>query len=286
MKLKSVLFLILLLVGCVDNLDYYSTNSKACPILHLGNTVATTTIDVMMLYTPAAVAHPNVELAQAVAATNQFYTNSEVPLKFNLVHHQQYNAAYNVAESFDVSLNNLETQLQTPSSASATARNTYKADVVILVRDITPPTGSSTFTCGRASMLYSHNISQPSPSPSANNLKLQGSFTVITLNPVCGSTTTAHELGHILGLLHGNPDDDPNKIGKYVYSKGYAEQYKFGTIMVYGFLWGVKKDCQLPIFSNPNIQGCDPILGCGVPDQMVAARSIPHTMNDIASIYP
>lgn len=114
----------------------------------------------------------------------------------------------------------------------------------------------------------------------------------------CQAQTLAHELGHLMGLNHGDKVDecDPGKGHKTAltpYAKGYAEGEcngqsgagKFGTIMVGGWMKAINGDghSNLRIFSNPLIR--DPRCGlkgiCGNPETGDAAR----LLNEHATYY-
>lgn len=118
------------------------------------------------------------------------------------------------------------------------------------------------------------------------------------INSRCQAQTLAHELGHLMGLNHGDKVDecDPGKGHKTAltpYAKGYAEgecngqsgAAKFGTIMVGGWMKAINGDghSNLPIFSNPLIR--DPRCGlkgiCGDPESGDAAR----VLNEHAKYY-
>lgn len=114
----------------------------------------------------------------------------------------------------------------------------------------------------------------------------------------CQAQTLAHELGHLMGLNHGDKVDecDPGKGHRTAltpYAKGFAEGEcngqagagKFGTIMVGGWMKAINGDghSNLPIFSNPLIR--DPRCGlkgiCGDTESGDAARAL----NEHAKYY-
>lgn len=114
----------------------------------------------------------------------------------------------------------------------------------------------------------------------------------------CGAHTLAHELGHLMGLNHGEGVDtcQPGRGHKTAitpYANGYAAGDcdgkpgvgKFGTIMVGGWMKAINGDGHgsLRLFSNPRID--DPRCGtsgrCGHPETGDAARAL----NENAAYY-
>lgn len=114
-------------------------------------------------------------------------------------------------------------------------------------------------------------------------------FAVIDI--ACGAHTLAHELGHLMGLNHGErvdacQPDMGHKTAIAPYANGYAEGNcdgkpgpgKFGTIMVGGWMAAINGDGRgsLRMFSNPRIR--DPRCGisgrCGNPETGDAARAL------------
>ena len=75
----------------------------------------------------------------------------------------------------------------------------------------------------------------------------------------CGARTLTHELGHVMGLGHSLWQ---NSIGTWRWSRGYAVDNEFNTVMSYG-----RGGRSVGVFSNPNTT-CRGFLGtdrpCGV----------------------
>lgn len=77
----------------------------------------------------------------------------------------------------------------------------------------------------------------------------------------CPTDSTAHEIGHNMGLLHSHKQDGDN--GKpFSYGLGHGVEGRFATVMAYAFLFNT--DNQVPKFSSPNYD-CAPGQPCGIP---------------------
>ncbi|QJR15366.1 hypothetical protein [Usitatibacter palustris] len=89
----------------------------------------------------------------------------------------------------------------------------------------------------------------------------------------------AHELGHLMGLTHGDGVGGPS-FGRFPYSGGFiatANNSNIGDAMI-GFPPG-------SFFSNPRLQ-CPNGVPCGNPATADAARSIKETRFELAAISP
>src|SRR6267378_2501150 len=186
------------------------------------------TIDVLVLYTPAArqAALGTTGIQQLVqlgiAETNQGYLNSGVIQRVRLVNTQEIN--YVESSSISNDLTNLRTGSGVLAQAQ-TLRDTYGADLVSLWVD-TPE-----LTCG-----IGYVLSNPSLPPSS--LASIG-FSVAEQNCATGNYTFGHEMGHNMGAHHAKDDlnsDGSVPAGAYPYSNGYKQKTgtnRFRTIMAY-----------------------------------------------------
>jgi len=75
----------------------------------------------------------------------------------------------------------------------------------------------------------------------------------------CDETILAHELGHIMGLVHSRIDE--NSDGTFRWARGHGEDGIFHTIMAYAAHFPDSPD--VPLFSNPHSSDCF-AQDCGV----------------------
>lgn len=186
----------------------------------------TPVIRVLVNYTQAAKASTSDILALidlAIAETNQGYVNAGVNARVELAHAAQVNYTESGSNSTDRSryasvddhvMDEIHTQ-----------RNTYAADVGVLLTD-----GNS--ACGNGTIYASAS----------------SAFAAVTTDCATGNYSFGHELGHLFGARH-NPEEDSTTT-PYAWGHGYLSPNRnWRTIMAY--------DCpnhctRLNYWSNPN----------------------------------
>ena len=127
-------------------------------------------------------------------------------------------------------------------------RSFYDADLVLTLRENIP---SSDDACGIACGVYDGEPWRKLYTAVVQWLPLEAPG-----NNYCTDTTTAHEIGHLLGSQHERRISDGS--GAYSYSYGYYG-IRFHTIMSYG------DEPEVAVFSNPDLIACrgGP---CGLPE--------------------
>ena len=202
-----------------------------------------TIVDVLVVYTPAAVSAAggtssiNALIANAVSLTNTSYANSDVVQRIRLVRAEP--VAYTESGSFSSDLTNLTNGSGALAGVPA-LRNTYRADMVALVNS-----SPSTPVCGVAWLM-----TQPSSQFASS------AFSVIDQRCAVNGMGFAHELGHNMGLRHDWYMD--NGITPSTYAHGHVNigtttSTRWRTIMSYANKCSERGlSCQLiPYWSNP-----------------------------------
>ncbi|MCY4094836.1 MAG: hypothetical protein OXG05_06875 [Gammaproteobacteria bacterium] len=201
------------------------------------------TIDILFLFESDAFEHFNTGsdtfLSHIVHVTNDMYEKSESPIKFRAVGALDETTVQELASTGI--LESLE------ESQYLDLIDEYQADLVAVFR----PT--SAFLCGFAVSiggLHGRGFLHPDE---------RFPYIEMFLDPeTCSIDTTAHEIGHLIGLGHSF---EQFSVGAFPWSRGHAVFGEFGTIMSYArqLFAGVGLD----VFSSPHLD----CLGksCGIP---------------------
>ena len=204
------------------------------------------TIDVLVLYTPAArtkvggTAAIQSLVQLGIAETNQGYMNSNIIQRVRLVGSQEIN--YVESSSISTDLSRLRNAGDGYLDDAQTLRDTYGADLVSLWVD------TSEATCGISYLLSNPNL--PASSLAVN------AYSVAEQDCATGNYTFGHEMGHNMGANHAKDDlnsDGSVPSGAYSYSNGYKQRSgtnKFRTIMAYDGTCGCPR---IDYWSNPNV---------------------------------
>ena len=198
------------------------------------------TIDLLFYHesgmnTPTAVADFVIEL------TNQAMADSQIDLAVNIVGVRPVEIAPSLsqADALDKMFN-----AETPFAEIKNDRAFYAADLVVLLRENVPDEEDA---CGAAYV----GVYDGEPFRSAYVAVIQWlPVENATGNSYCTDTTTAHEIGHMLGSLHERRIVEKDDTGAYPFSFGHYRQGVFHTIMSYG------DEPEVTVFSNPNINDC------------------------------
>ena len=205
------------------------------------------TID-LLFYHEAGMEYPEDTAALATEIANIAMIDSEIDIRFNIVAQKplQIDPALLQEEVLDQMF-----EREGPFSEIETDRALNGADLVVALRENIPANDDACGIApvgvqfGRAYRDAYVTVVQWLPADKA----VGGEY--------CTATTTAHELGHLLGSSHERRLAEEDEVQAYPYSFGHYGN-GFHTIMSYG------DEPEKRVFSNPNIT-CQN-LRCGLPE--------------------
>ncbi len=175
-----------------------------------GLAAAGPTIDVLVVYTPAARAAEGGTAAiealidVAVAETNQAYADSQVAQRLRLVARAEL-TGYVETSSFSTELGRLTLPSDGWLDWVHPLRDACGADVVCMIVE-------NSFSCGVANAMTT--TSPPAFAPYA--------FAVTSRACAVGNYTFAHELGHVMGLTHDR-DNATRKCSRASFGQGFTQ---------------------------------------------------------------
>ncbi len=230
------------------NEELAGTNASSASSVFTGDV----DIDLMIVYTAGAAAAVSNDidtiLSQIMAVTNQVYDDSQVEINLRLVHSVEVN--YNDTDSAETALDNISAGTS-PFDNIESLRTQFGADLVMLLR---ASNGSN--LCGLATLagvLSGNPTLGHLPDPSTG-------YSTVYID--CLDDTTAHELGHNMGLSHSRRQDiTENFQGSLGYGTGYGIDDRFTTVMAYGEVFNTFNN--IFRFSSPDDLNCEN-QACGI----------------------
>jgi hypothetical protein len=277
------------------NPDAKPPTAYAPTTITAATTAATTTIDLLVGYTPGfaskGASAAMTRLNQMVTAGNEAFANSQVNAQIRLVHAMQVNYADNTSNDDTLeqltgydSDNDRYTTPNAAFNALRAARETYGADLVTLVRAFREPEQDG---CGIAWLIGS-GMTQVRADDGSDYF----GYSVVSDGEddsyYCRDETLVHELAHNIGSQHdresaegGDGTLDTDDYGAFSYSFGFktsAAAGNFYTIMAYGD----EGQQDYPVFSNPRVTAICGNRACGTVNED-NARSLGQLAPTIAA---
>lgn len=241
-------------------------------------------ITILFLYTPddvrlyGSAAAVSDRIDQIIAFANNAYTNSGVDL--NIVKAGQDLVYYDNGNTTATAFSHLANKTHIAFADVNRRRVQTQADFVVLLR----PRKSDTAVCGKA--FFVGNVANP-----ATDYWTLGGYAYAHISINCYDFVLAHELGHIMGLVHSRDAVGEPANGKaYAYGAGYKVANDFNTIMASTVGYTALPCCQyLPVFSTPAAT-CTGKSGvpkaCGVDSNQSNGADAVLAINNIASQLP
>ncbi|MDB2689186.1 M12 family metallo-peptidase [Luminiphilus sp.] len=207
------------------------------------------TIDVLF-YHEEGMEDPSSVADFVIETANQAFLSSDIDITLNIVGLKPLPID---SETMQNDVLEAMSEAQTPFEDIENDRTFYAADIVVALRENIPEDDDS---CGVA------YIGVLDGSPWRN-----GYVTTVQWLPVdkaidglyCTDTSTAHEIGHILGSQHERRLFEEGDKGAYDFSFAHYREGFFKTIMSYG------TEREINVFSSPKIDSCFG-SACGVAD--------------------
>lgn len=251
----------LIFISCETNTNANSGSTTTTPVSTSASTPAD--IDVLVLYDKSvlnAYTSVSTRVNHLFAVANNIYKDSYLDIRIHAKKILFYDAKTHPALK----------EIANSAEVQAT-RVKYKADTVLIYQ--VNPDGSFG-QCGVAygATLYSQ----------AFHFR-DAMFAQVEIN--CPIDTTAHEIGHNMGLHHSQLQNG-SRVQPYPYGLGHGVKDKFATVMAYGHLYNTNN--QISRFSSPDYD-CVAGYPCGIPigqkGEAHATKVMEVTAPLIANLY-
>ncbi|GHV48425.1 hypothetical protein FACS1894181_04100 [Bacteroidia bacterium] len=203
----------------------------------LSESNAAATVDILVVYTPAAKAvaaqngsNIDLEIAGGIQRSNLALANSHANVTLNLAHKQEVD--YTETNNPNTDLVRLRNPEDGYADEAHALRTRYNADLVVLLL------GESGSNVAGAGYIINSEYGNP-----------KSGFSVVKARHINNGYVLVHEIGHNFGCGHHTNTDNE---ALYSYSHGYGGSSSLGnfsTIMAYENVGGPR----IPYFSDPNI---------------------------------
>ena len=219
-------------------------------------------IDILMVYTPAAATWAasnggiNSIIASAMAQTSAVIDNQRNGDSFNLVHSQQV-AYTEEAAGYDMStdLDRLTNTNDGYMDEVHQLRKQYNADIVVLI--------TLAYDYGGLGWVLS-NV----------NGNYANAFNVVRVQQISYTTTSIHEIGHNMGMLH---EVENNSISPPLFPYAYGWYWTGTDSKVYGSVMSYT-GIESPYFSNPNETHYGAATGTSTANNAQVFRNTKHAV--------
>ncbi len=242
-------------------------------------------ISILFLYTPDAVRLYGSEAAVKsridliVSFANTAYSNSGIDLR--IVKAATDLVYYDNANTTATAFSHLGNKTHPAFMGVNKRRMETQADFVVLVR----PQKADASVCGKA--YFVGDVANP-----ATDYWTLGGYAYAHVSINCYDFVLAHELGHIMGLVHSRDAVGETNVGKsYPYASGYRVANDFNTILASTKGYPPPLACcsYLPVFSSPAAT-CTGKSGvpksCGVDSALSNGADAVKAINNIAAQLP
>lgn len=220
-------------------------------------------IDVLILHTPST---NSKDLQKFIDDANLAFTNSFITtVEYRLVGTLQINNYPDTNPNVQA-LNDMATGVG-PFNNLKQQRLDFGADIVVLIR----PSYTTQLSCGTSDQGFTNG--GPGNRMIAFGTVSYG-VSIDNHGMHCLRTAFAHELGHILGLMHDIPNSSGSQ-GAYPYSYGTGVKNVYGTIMSY-------QEPAIMFFSTPLLTTQCAGKPCGDPITSDQQRSVLGTAKTVA----
>jgi hypothetical protein len=207
---------------------------------------ATASLDVMVVYTPAARVWADSNegsisnvIAQAMEKAQLVADNSGTPFTIHMIHSAE--VAYTESGDSATDLDRLRGLRDGYLDSVHTLRNTYGADLVVLFTKIDDTGG------------IGYLLDSPFGEPAY-------AFSITRVQQASWTYTTIHEIGHNMGLGHHKDQSVQPGPGLYSYSAGWrwvsTDSRRYCSVMTYehgSYFADGMTNTRVPYFSNPSV---------------------------------